>query len=249
MQTTAQGCAYFLSDMHLGAAYMGDTHACEQRLIRFFDSISHEATEIYLLGDVLDYWFEYRYVVPKGFVRFFGKLAELTDRGVRVVWLTGNHDIWLFGYLRQELGVEIIDSRMVCDILGEKFFLSHGDDVADPSRSFRMLRRLFRNRFCQLLYAAIHPRWTIPFALGWSRQSRKSGASMPRPDVAPLMRFAIRYSETNPQIRHYIFGHLHIEEQQSLPSGADLTVLGDWIHTYTYARFDGQNLTLHRYEE
>ena len=118
---------YFLSDFHLGASYISDKHGQERRIIRFLDSIKEDAKEIYLLGDILDYWFEYRYVVPRGFVRFFGKIAELTDAGIKVHWFIGNHDIWIFDYLPNELGVDITDGSLIKVIDGKKFYLAHGD--------------------------------------------------------------------------------------------------------------------------
>lgn len=245
--TDGRRYTYFLSDLHLGASYLGDRHEAERRVVRFLDSIAGSAREIYLVGDVLDYWFEYRYVVPRGFVRFFGKLAELADSGVRITWLAGNHDIWMFGYFAEEMGVQVADGHLTRTIDGKKFLIAHGDDVSDPSRSFRFLRSLFRNKVCQRLYAAVHPRWTIPFALGWSRHSREADGDSGRPDGKPLVEFARKYLVTNPDIDHFIFGHLHIERQIVLPGGADLTILGDWISTFTYARFDGEKVSLLRY--
>ena len=170
---------YFLSDFHLGARYFEEPRETERRVVDFLDSIKGDAKEVYLLGDILDYWFEYRYVVPRGFTRFFGKIAELTDLGVKVYWFIGNHDIWIFDYLPNELGVEVIDGEVTKEIDGKVFFLAHGDGVGKQPRSFRMLRSLFRNRFCQKLYSAIHPRWTIPFALSWSNSSRKGDDEYP----------------------------------------------------------------------
>ncbi|MDE7343684.1 MAG: UDP-2,3-diacylglucosamine diphosphatase, partial [Muribaculaceae bacterium] len=161
--------------MHLGAAYLEDSRSAEMRVVRFLDSIKEDAAEIYLLGDVLDYWYEYRYVVPKGYVRFFGKLAELTDSGIRVTWIIGNHDIWIFDYLPRELGVEVVDGVLDREVLGARMVMAHGDGVWQASRKFRFLRGLFRNKVCQHLFSAIHPRWTVPFAYAWSRHSRHSG--------------------------------------------------------------------------
>ena len=170
---------YFLSDFHLGAKYIDNPRKQEQRIVSFLESIRNDAKEIYLLGDILDYWFEYRYVVPKGYVRFFGKIAELADSGIKIYWFIGNHDIWIFDYLPSELGVEIVDGSQIKQIDGKTFFIAHGDGLGDESRSFRMLRAFFRNRFCQRLYAGIHPRWTGPFALNWSRSNRVNGEDRP----------------------------------------------------------------------
>lgn len=253
--------AYFLSDMHLGAAYLEDSRSAEMRVVRFLDSIKEDAAEIYLLGDVLDYWYEYRYVVPKGYVRFFGKLAELTDSGIRVTWIIGNHDIWIFDYLPRELGVEVVDGVLDREVLGARMVMAHGDGVWQASRKFRFLRGLFRNKVCQHLFSAIHPRWTVPFAYAWSRHSRHSGTpelerreadrqrrkaegrGLPE-NVAALRAFSRDYAEQHSGCRYFLFGHLHqlIEEE----IGKDLTmiVLGEWLRLFSYAVYDGERMTL-----
>lgn len=145
--------AYFLSDLHLGAPYFTDSKEAEKRVVSFLDEIKDDAEVIYLLGDILDYWYEYRYVVPRGFVRFFGKLAELADKGIRIVWFIGNHDIWIFDYLPSELGIEVVDGSLVEEIDGKIFFMTHGDGIGRLKPSFGFLgdcsvikrvRRLFR---------------------------------------------------------------------------------------------------------
>ena len=161
------GKTYFISDLHLGASYFKDPLENERKVVRFLDSIKSDARCIYLLGDILDYWYEYKTVVPRGFTRFFGKIAELSDAGIEIHWFIGNHDIWIFDYLPHELGVQVHDGTMLTEIDGKRFFLSHGDNVGKLERSFRFLRALFRNRFCQKLYAAIHPRWTVGFVHNW----------------------------------------------------------------------------------
>ena len=242
---------YFISDLHLGAQYFADPKAKERAVVRWLDSVRHTAADIYLLGDILDYWYEYRYVVPRGYVRFLGKLAELSDAGVRIHWFIGNHDIWIFDYLPSELGIEVIDGSVERDILGKRFFLTHGDGVGRHGLVFTAMRGLFRNRFCQFLFAAIHPRWTIPFAHGWSRQSRQSHAEcckVPEKAVRCLHEFAEEYSAEHPEIDYFIFGHLHILEDRKLRGGAHMVVLGDWIGLNSYAEFDGDSLVLRSFE-
>ena len=171
MSEASRTRTYFLSDVHLGASYIADRRGHEKRLVAFLDSISHDASNLFLLGDILDYWFEYKTVVPRGYVRFFGALARLADCGVRVVWFIGNHDIWLFDYLRDEIGIEIVDTNQggIPQIIdGVHFFIGHGDTFGRQPRSYMFLRGIFHNRFLQRLYSGIHPRWTIPFAHGWS---------------------------------------------------------------------------------
>lgn len=241
---------YFLSDFHLGARYFEEPRETERRVVDFLDSIKGDAKEVYLLGDILDYWFEYRYVVPRGFTRFFGKIAELTDLGVKVYWFIGNHDIWIFDYLPNELGVEVIDGEVTKEIDGKVFFLAHGDGVGKQPRSFRMLRSLFRNRFCQKLYSAIHPRWTIPFALSWSNSSRKGDDEYPEykgEENEFLEIFANDYLKSH-KVDYFVFGHRHIMLDKKLKGGATLVVLGDWLHYCSYAVWDGNNLALKSFQ-
>ena len=234
---------YFLSDFHLGAKYIDNPRKQEQRIVSFLESIRNDAKEIYLLGDILDYWFEYRYVVPKGYVRFFGKIAELADSGIKIYWFIGNHDIWIFDYLPSELGVEIVDGSQIKQIDGKTFFIAHGDGLGDESRSFRMLRAFFRNRFCQRLYAGIHPRWTVPFALNWSRSNRVNGEDRPFGCDEPLQRFVTNYKEDQ-KIDYFVFGHRHVAVDKSIGNKSRLIILGDWIKLYSYAVYDGNDLRL-----
>ena len=239
---------YFISDLHLGASYFADPHAKERAVVQWLDSIKSSAAEIYLLGDILDYWYEYRTVVPRGYVRFLGKLAELTDAGVKIHWFIGNHDIWIFDYLPHEIGVEVIDGCAVREILGKRFFLAHGDGVGRHQWSFSLIRALFRNRLCQLLFAAVHPRWTIPFAHRWSSNSRQGDGMQPSAlAIASVEQFTARHARQHPDINNYIFGHLHILRNEPVGnSDQRMVVLGDWISLNSWAEFDGINLSIHR---
>lgn len=239
--------AYFLSDLHLGAPYFPDSREAERRVVSFLDSIKDDAEVIYLLGDILDYWYEYRYVVPRGFVRFFGKLAELTDRGVRIVWFIGNHDIWIYDYLPNELGVEVVDGSLTEELDGKYFYMTHGDGIGKLKPSFRILRKLFRSKACQKAYSAIHPRWTVPFAYNWSRHSRKiEGPS--QADAERMMRniteFSSEYHKEHPEINYFIYGHLHLLEEFRVAEGCEAVVLGEWIATFSYGVWDGKQFHL-----
>lgn len=246
--------AYFISDLHLGASYIADHRAHERRVVEFLDSISNDAAELYLLGDILDYWYEYRTVVPRGHVRFFGALARLADSGVRIYWMTGNHDVWLFDYLRDEIGLTVLKKHTTARIMGCSFFLSHGDDVGYQKPMYRFMRACFYSRACQVLYASIHPRWTFPLAAGWSadnRTSRKAehvAKSVSR-SMQNLIDFSRSVNEAAPgSISHFVYGHLHIARQQQLPDGSDVTVLGNWIEMGSYAVFDGRKFELKQYK-
>lgn len=240
---------YFISDLHLGAGYIRDHRAHERRVVEFLRSIGPTAKRLYLLGDILDYWWEYRDVVPRGFTRFFGALAELADSGVEIVWFKGNHDIWIFDYLPEEIGLKVHDGIMITEMDGRRFLLEHGDGVGRLPWTFRGLRGLFRCRFAQRLYAAIHPRWTVGFAHAWSSHSRKSGGYVPSAAVYDnLARFAEDYNASaSDKIDYFVFGHLHVLMERHLTDGAKMVILGDWISKFSYAVWDGNSLKIDTY--
>ncbi len=248
------GRIYFISDLHLGATYFPDPSERERRVVRFLDTIAGDADELYMLGDILDYWYEYKTVVPRGYIRFFGALARLADSGVKIHWFIGNHDIWLFDYLKNEIGLEVIDGYVVKEIRGKRFFLTHGDGVGKRSPAFRFLRGMFRNKVCQKLYAAIHPRWTIAFAHGWSNSSRDySPENIPQyegEDNEPLVKFSREYLEqVDPDIDYFVYGHRHILLDMKLNSrGSRIIILGDWIYHFTYGVYDGDSFELKIFE-
>lgn len=242
---------YLISDLHLGAAYLDRPHQRERLLAEFLRSIGEDAAQIYLVGDILDYWFEYRTVVPRGFIRFFGALAELADKGVKITWMIGNHDIWMFDYLRNEIGIDVIDGAIVRIINGKKFFISHGDGLGKTPVSFRFIRSLFRNRFCQRLYAAIHPRWTVSFAYRWSSSNRcYDPDDKPRYDGKIKMQveqWAEKYIDEHPDTDFIILGHHHVMVDKTMRNRTRLIILGDWIYNYSYAVFDGNELELKQF--
>lgn len=250
---------YFVSDLHLGSRSTPGAREAEAKILHFLDSIADDAKAIYLLGDVIDYWFEYRYVVPRGHVRFFGKIAELSDSGIEIIWITGNHDIWISDYIPDELGVRVVhDPYMITQIDGRKFFLAHGDRQGRRPLSFRIIQKLFRSKICRRMFAAIHPGLTVPLAYAWSSKSRKSDpglASSPeRSEVAMrnLCDFAEDYNallDSASRIDYFIFGHLHIVDRKKLTDGAEVVELGDWISHFSYARFCDDKLELHSIKE
>lgn len=242
---------YFISDLHLGARYAGDRIENERRVVRWLDSVKDNMKELYLVGDIMDYWYDYKYVVMRGFVRFFGKLAELSDAGVKIYWFIGNHDIWLFDYFEKEMGITVIDGVLEKEIGGKRFYITHGDGVGKRSFGFRFIRGLFRNKFCQKLYSSIHPRWTVPFALGCSSTSRANGCEIPPADslhLQSLKEFADDYNKTA-KVDYFIFGHLHVVVNDPVPSGGNIVVLGDWLNHFTFARFSDGKLSLEYYKE
>ena len=240
---------YFISDLHLGAKYIPDPAAHERRAARFVESLIGRASELIMLGDVLDYWYEYRNVAPRGYLRFFGALARLADSGVKITWFIGNHDIWLFDYLRNEIGLEVVDGVLVREILGKRFLLTHGDGVGKLKPSFRFIRAMFRNRLCQILYSAIHPRWTIAFAHRWSASSRDfQGYAEKQFDPAdePFVDYCLDYlRKTGSRIDYFVFGHRHTLVDYPLPgTDSHMVILGDWITHFSYGIFDGREFRL-----
>ena len=236
---------YFISDLHLGASYLPRRES-EARVVRFLEQIADDATQLYLLGDILDYWYEYRHVVPRGFVRFFGALARLADSGVKITWLTGNHDIWLFDYLRDELGITVIDGSLSASLMGSRFYLAH-----EPA-GFKLIQRTFRNRFCQLLFAAVHPRWTVPLGFGWSCRNRDYRSDKAAEFCGPMrervLQWAEQYSREHPELQYIVMGHHHVPVDYRLSTGCRLIILGEWIHRSTYAVFDGKSIILSEYK-
>lgn len=245
---------YFASDAHLGARSHKDPLAVERKLVRWLDSIKADAKAVWFLGDMFDYWYEYKYVVPKGFTRFLGKLAELSESGIEIHFFIGNHDVWMFDYLPAEIGATIHREPLTVDLLGKRFFLAHGDEVDNRSRSFQLIRWIFRNRICQILYSAIHPRWTFGFALGWSLNSRKKGLKKATETAYQgesseyLVQFAKSYLKTHPDIHFFIFGHRHIMLDLMLSRTSRILIAGDWMQYFSYIVWDGDNLSLDQFE-
>lgn len=248
----AEKPVYFISDLHLGAKYLQPGREYETRAARFVESLIGRASELIMLGDVLDYWYEYRTVVPRGHIRFFGALARLADSGTRITWFRGNHDIWLFDYLRDEIGLQIADGTVIRPILGKRFLLAHGDGVGNVPRGFRILRGMFRNPVLQKLYSGIHPRWTIAFAHAWSASSRDFKKYTPpafTPGDEPLLDFCKEYAEQHPgSIDYFVFGHRHVMADYPVgDSEAKMIILGDWITHFSYGVFDGSEFRLERF--
>jgi UDP-2,3-diacylglucosamine hydrolase len=241
---------YFISDIHLGASYIADPKAHERAVTSWFRRIAPTAARLYLLGDVLDYWFEYREVVPRGYVRFFGALAELADSGVEIVWLKGNHDIWIFDYLPCELGIRVVDGLLDTVIDGKRFVMEHGDGVGESRPSYRRMRAVFRNRICQKLFSAIHPRWTVPFAHKWSSHSRSTGSSAVQlPPDHRLVSFANEFQAADGPVDYFVFGHLHTVADMQLQAGGRLIILGDGFKAMTCGCFDGNTFSLHKMDD
>lgn len=246
---------YFISDAHLGSLAISSRRTQERRLVNFLDSIKHKAAAVYLLGDMFDFWFEYREVVPKGYTRFLGKLSELTDLGVEVHYFTGNHDIWMHDYLSSECGVVMHREAVeTLELYGQTFLIGHGDGVGQLDKGFKVIRSIFHNKLCQKLFSMLHPSIGVRFGMTWAKHSRLKRPNGEEPPYQgehneSLCLYAKDYLQSHPDINYFIFGHRHIELDLMLNSTCRMLILGDWIQQFTFARFDGQRMTLDSYLE
>ncbi|MEN8155711.1 MAG: UDP-2,3-diacylglucosamine diphosphatase [Bacteroidota bacterium] len=241
---------YFASDLHLGMYPKEESLQRERHFVKWLDEICEDAKELWLLGDVFDYWFEYRKVVPRGFTRFLGKLATLSDQGVEIHIFTGNHDVWLFKYLPEEIGVTIHRKTLTRSWNNHRFMLGHGDGLLRSDWSYRLLQGLFKNRILQWLYARIHPNGSTAFAQWWSKKSRqKQGAwvSFLGVDKEHQIKYAKKVLQTDPAIEYFLFGHRHVPFWIQLSETSQVISLGDWITNFTYAVFDGEQLHMKKY--
>ena len=237
---------YFVSDVHLGLD-VKDPAGREARFVRFLRSIPAERTEtLYLLGDIWDFWYEYRDVVPKGYVRVFAALTELMDAGIKVRFFTGNHDIWAYSYF-ESLGMERLEQPAVVEIAGKTFCLGHGDGLGPGMRGYKLMRSIFHNRFLQTLFSGLHPWFAFRLGNGWSRRSRlgKSVGYTFKGKSEPLYRFcesfaARRAAAGAAPIDIFLFGHYHCAVD--MPVGpARLLLLRDWITVSNWLVFDADS--------
>lgn len=237
---------FFVSDVHLGLN-VSDPCERERKFAAFLRSLPPETKSLYLLGDIFDFWFEYKYVVPKGYTRVLGALAALRDAGVNIYFFRGNHDMWTFGYLEEELGVEVLEQPYILQIGEKRFCLGHGDGLGGEDRGYKLLKWLFNSRFFQWCLKHVHPRWTFSFAHRWSKHNRLSKDE--RYDFkevgASLIDFAEKFGAEN-RIDCFIFGHYHAPAEIDLPFGAKLEMLGEWINDCDYLVFNEQTERLER---
>ena len=242
---------YFASDFHLGTDSHGKSREREARLVRWLDSIKHDAAEIFLMGDVFEFWFEYKYVIPKGYIRFLGKLAELTDAGVKLYMFKGNHDMWMYSYFITELNATIIDNELVIEREGKRFFLHHGDGLGDNDKKYKLLKKVFRSRVCQWMFARLHPNFGMGLAGAWSQQSRDTHLKKPHLKSGQH-EWLPAYSNQllkNTHYHYFIYGHHHLPMRREIDGGSVYINLGEWFNFNSYAVFDGTDLKLEYFEK
>ena len=242
---------YFLSDAHLGLPPREKSLAREKLLVQWLEEARKDAYEIYLLGDIFDYWFEYSKVVPRGFTRLLGKIAEITDTGITINFFTGNHDVWVFDYLPAETGINVFRQPLKIEINGKSFFIAHGDGLGNYDKGYNFIKSIFTNRVLQWLYARIHPNAATAFAHLWSKHSRLSkDASLPF--QGEEKEFQVLFSKSilkQEFFDFFVYGHRHLPLDIALGENSRFICLGDWFINFTYAVFDGKDMVLKSYKQ
>ncbi|MCG9899219.1 MAG: UDP-2,3-diacylglucosamine diphosphatase [Hydrotalea sp.] len=239
---------YFLSDFHLGAPTAAASLQREKKLVAFLQNIQSSAEEIFILGDIFDFWFEYKTVVPKGFTRLLGTIAAITDAGIAVHVFVGNHDMWMKDYFSNELGCKVYHEPVIMERQGKKLFIGHGDGLGPGDHGYKFIKKIFRNRFCQWAFGVLHPDWGIQLANYFSRKSRLKTGEADSIFLGEENEWLVQYSKEvlqQQQIDYFIFGHRHLPMDIELQEGSRYINLGDWIKHFTYATLDTGLLQLH----
>ncbi len=237
---------YFASDFHLGSFPYEHSKSREQEIVAWLDDIKEDAKALYLVGDIFDFWFEYQTVVPKGYIRFIGKLAELADAGVEITLFKGNHDMWMFGYFKEELNANIVSNELVLHLNGKSFYIHHGDGLGPGDKKYKLLKKVFRSSFCQWLFARLHPNLGIGIARRWSKHSRLSSGAEEKflgEENEWLYVHTKELLATQPY-DFYIYGHRHLPYDLPIAEHSRIVNLGEWINYRSYAVWDGQELKL-----
>jgi len=236
---------YFASDFHLGSPNEKESLLREKRIVQWLDLIKNDAKEIYLVGDIFDFWFEYKHSIPKGFSRFIGKIAELTDSGIPVHFFTGNHDMWMFDYFEKELGVTIHRKPIKKQFDNKTFYIGHGDGLGPGDYGYKFIKKVFANKFCQWLFARLHPNLGMSIAKFWSNKSREHNNDI-KQFLGEEKEWLVSYCKEILKQEHvdiFIFGHRHLPIQHPINTSAYIN-LGEWMNDYTYAKFDGEIVEL-----
>jgi UDP-2,3-diacylglucosamine hydrolase len=238
---------YFLSDFHLGAPNAIASREREQQLVQFLKQAKADAAAIFIVGDIFDFWFEYKTVVPKGFVRLLGCLAEISDAGIPLHIFTGNHDLWMRDYLMQELNAKVYFEPKQFEFAGKKFFIGHGDGLGPGDQGYKFIKKIFTNPICQWLFGCLHPDLGIPLANYFSRKSRAKTGSGDEQFLGEDKEWLIIYTKQKAKqmnVDYFIFGHRHYAIDFKINETTRYINLGDWIRLYTFGVFDGTTMQL-----
>ncbi|MEM7549963.1 MAG: UDP-2,3-diacylglucosamine diphosphatase [Bacteroidota bacterium] len=245
---------YFASDFHLGAPDQEASQERERRIIRWIDFTKRDAAAFFFVGDIFDFWYEYSKVIPKGFVRFIGKIAELHDQGIPVYFFGGNHDMWMYSYFQKEIGIEVILDPVSFECNGKYFHISHGDGLGPGDYFYKFLKKIFRGSVTRFFFHLLHPDLGIGLAHAWSKSSRSHNSSKSTneadsvvPDKEILLSYSKSIQEKTPH-DYYIFGHRHIPMSLQVSDKSYYYNLGEWIKYFTYGVYEKEDFHLMKFE-
>lgn len=242
---------YFSSDNHLGAPTQAESMPREKIFVEWLDAIKDDAAAIFLLGDLFDFWFEYKSVVPKGFVRTLGKLAELSDRGIPIYFFVGNHDLWMRDYFETELNIPVYHDPKEFVFNGKRFFIGHGDGKGPNDKGYKRMKKVFTNPFAKWLYRWLHPDIGVPLAQYFSVKNKLISGDEDKEFLGEEGEWLVLYAKRKLEQKHYdyfVFGHRHLPMEIQVGENSTYFNLGDWINHYTYGVFDGEKFALKTFD-
>ncbi len=241
---------YFASDNHLGAPTAALSRPREEKVVRFLDEIKPDAEAIFLLGDLFDFWFEYKTVVPKGFVRTLGKLAEIRDSGIPIYFFVGNHDLWMDDYFEKELNIPVFRRPLEVECAGKTFLIGHGDGLGPGDKGYKRMKKIFTNPFCRWLFRWLHPDVGVRLAQYLSVKNKLISGKEDVKYLGDDQEWLVQYCKEKLKTKHYdffLFGHRHLPLEITLEPHSTYINTGDWINYYTYGEFNGDQLSLKTY--
>jgi UDP-2,3-diacylglucosamine hydrolase len=247
MELTKNKKIYFASDNHLGLPNALESRVREKNFVAWLEAIRKEASAIYLLGDLFDFWFEYKTVVPKGFVRVLGKLAELSDAGIPITFFVGNHDLWMRDYFQKELNITVHKQPIILTVGTYRFFIGHGDGLGPGDRGYKHMKKLFTHPLSKWFFRWLHPDWGIRLGQYLSQKNKLISGEEDLKFLGEDKEWLVSYSKRKLQKEHFdyfVFGHRHLPLEIKLSDKSQYINLGDWIIHNTYAEFDGKHLAL-----
>ena len=242
---------YFSSDNHLGAPTKEKSFPREKKFVKWLDEIKHDAAAIFLLGDLFDFWFEYKTVVPRGFTRVLGKLAEITDSGIPVYYFVGNHDLWMNGYFEEELNIPVYHKPQEYTFNDKTFFIGHGDGLGPGDKGYKRMKKVFTNPLAKWFYRWLHPDWGVKLAQHLSVKNKIISGDEDVKFLGEENEWLVQYCKRKVEEKHrdyFVFGHRHLPLEIEVGENSKYINLGDWITYYTYGVFDGEKMELKTYD-
>jgi len=247
IQISKEKKIYFTSDHHFGAPTKAASKPREEKFVAWLDDIKKDAEVLFILGDLFDFWFEYKHVIPKGFTRVLGKLAELSDQGIKIHFFVGNHDMWMRGYFEKEFNIEVYHKPQQFKLNNKTFFIGHGDGLGPNDKGYKRLKKVFTNSFFNWLYRWLHPDFGVRFAQYLSLKNKLISGNEDLKSMGNHNEWLTQYAHRKLKDKHFdyfVFGHRHLPLEVPLNSKSTYFNLGDWITNYTYGVFDGEAFLL-----